>query len=452
MKVSRSAKIPILTTLVVFFLAGAAGRAWPAYSQATPSSIDPAVVRLGKRLFKDERFSTPNGDLPASCSHCHLLDEDPQGMRAYADFLNRSWVSSRSQDRRRLELRNSPTILDAGSMPRLHFDGEFASLEDLVRGTFSGRPMGWLIGEEPQAFDRLRSVLLMDNGEGPLAEGSYREQFKKAFEVDLEKIDRTQSVDLVAKAVADFMRTLKSRQNSPYDQFLASNNLPAKPLTGESSGRYSETLLAKIEAMERAGSLQFPKGFNAASLTGLKLFFSPAGNCASCHQPPLFTDHSFHNLGVSQSEYDRIHGDGAFAGLKIPDAAAARRPSLQFRETPSSPKPGEADLGFWNFVDLKTSELRKKDESDERFLRRMIATFKTPTLRNLSYTYPYFHDGSIHTVPDVVEEIIRLSELAREGKMREPDEELLKIRLQPADINPLIAFLRTLNEELKRGD
>jgi len=75
--------------------------------EASPS------VRLGDRLFRDDRFSTPDGDLPASCSHCHLYDEDPQGMRAYADFFNRSWVSFRMQDQRRLELRNSPSILDA---------------------------------------------------------------------------------------------------------------------------------------------------------------------------------------------------------------------------------------------------------------------------------------------------------------------------------------------------
>jgi hypothetical protein len=96
-----------------------------------------ASVRLGERLFRDARFSTPKGDLPASCSTCHLLDEDPQGVRGYADFFNRSWVSSRMKDRRRLEIRNSPTILDVADMPRLHFDGEFASLlDDVIKELF----------------------------------------------------------------------------------------------------------------------------------------------------------------------------------------------------------------------------------------------------------------------------------------------------------------------------
>src|SRR5262249_26976957 len=102
----------------------------PALSKSLQKQDNSAVVRLGERLFKDDRFSTPSGDLPASCSHCHLFDQDPQGLRAYADFFNRSWVSSRTQDRRRLGLRNSPTIFDVAEAPRLHHDGEFGSLED----------------------------------------------------------------------------------------------------------------------------------------------------------------------------------------------------------------------------------------------------------------------------------------------------------------------------------
>ena len=48
-------------------------------------------------------------------------------------------------------------------MPRLHFDGEFGSLEELVKGTLSGRPMGWLPGEEDQAFDRVYQTILKDS-------------------------------------------------------------------------------------------------------------------------------------------------------------------------------------------------------------------------------------------------------------------------------------------------
>ena len=441
-------KRAILSLFAIFTLAGLTG--WFNQSVMSQSRQKPeksAVVRLGERLFKDERFSTPNGDLPASCSHCHLFDEDPQGMRAYADFLNRSWVSSRPQDRRRLGLRNSPTIFDVAEAPRLHHDGEFGSLEELVRGTISGRPMGWLPGEEAQAFERARAIVVDDRDEN-----SYRSQFKIAFNVDVEKLSRDEVVNLIAKAVADFIRTLKTRKDAPYDKFIEANGLESKPAPGEDGKAFGRRMLAKIALLESKGAIKLTKDFNAEALRGMKNFFNAeTGNCATCHAPPLFTNFSFHNLGVSQLEYDRVHGEGKFAALVIPDAATARRPSAQFRENPSGAKPGEVDLGFWNFVDLKTSPLRRAGENDDLFLRRMTAAFKTPTLRNLAYTQPYFHDGTIQTLEDTLKTMIRLSEMARAGGVRESDEELAKIRIGAADIAPLVAFMNSLNEDLKRG-
>lgn len=40
-----------------------------------------------------------------------------------------------------------------------------------------------------------------------------------------------------------------------------------------------------------------------------------------------------------------------------------------------------------------------------------------------------------------------MSELAREGKLRNAPPESLGIRLEKEDIAPLVAFLRTLNED-----
>ena len=423
----------------------------PVISASQQKQERSAVVRLGERLFRDDRFSTPNGDLPASCSHCHLFNEDPQGLRAFADFLNRSWVSSRAQDRRRLGLRNSPTLFDVTEMPRLHHDGEFGSLEELVRGTISGRPMGWLPGEEKQAFERARAVVLNDAG----AE-AYRNQFKTAFNLDIEKLNRDEVVDLIARAVAGFIRTLNTRKDSPYDKFIESNGLEKKPASGEDNTAFAQRFLAGVESLESTGKIKFSKDFDSSALRGLKIFFNArgsvaSGNCVTCHAPPLFTDFSFHNKGVSQVDYDRVHGVGGFAALAIPNAASARRPSAQFRENPSKEKPGEADLGFWNFVDLKASPLRRPGETEDQFLRRMIAAFKTPTLRNLAYTQPYFHNGSITTLEETLDEIIRLSEIARAGRLREGGAELAKIRITKADVPPLLAFLNSLNEDLKRG-
>ena len=136
------------------------------------SQEDPAEVTLGERLFLETRFaeffarnaSDVNAPLPAgdpvleetqttgaplpgafagesmNCRSCHFVDEHLDvpggGMRSYTDFARRSPISARA-DGRSVAPRNSPPLVNA-SLPRaggvlLHFDGEFPSLEDLVR-------------------------------------------------------------------------------------------------------------------------------------------------------------------------------------------------------------------------------------------------------------------------------------------------------------------------------
>jgi cytochrome c peroxidase len=353
-------------------------------------------------------------------------------------------------------LRNSPTILDSALMPRLHFDGEFGSLEDLVKGTLAGRPMGWLPGEEDQAFDRVYGIILKDTDEGSDHAGNYRADFKAAYGVDPGDIGKAEVIDRAAKAIANYMRTQKSARTTPYDRFVQANGLDARPAPSEDPKLFSRRLLGNVVALEKKRSLKLPGGFGAAALKGLKVFFrtngaGSTGNCVACHAPPLFTDFSFHNMGISQSEYDHVNGDGSFAELQIPAAAEAHRPSTQFREIPSKRKPGCADLGHWNFVDLKGSPLRRTGEGNDQFLRRMIAAFKTPTLRNLSFTQPYMHTGGFTTIESALTELMRLSELARAGKVRSGDEELIRIKITDADIPSLVAFLKTLNEDFKPG-
>jgi cytochrome c peroxidase len=431
--------------------------AFTALAQTQPAPTQASLrVRLGFKLFKDDRFSSPQGDLQNSCSSCHLSDEDPQGMRAHTDFFARSWVPFRSGDPRRDELRNSPTILDSALMPRLHFDGEFSSLEDLVRGTLAGRPMGWLPGEQEQCFERIQGIILKDSASDAASDNGYAALFKTAYGAEVDRLSKSELIEIAVRAISEYVRTLRTTRATPYDRFVAMNGLDSSPRPSEEAKAFAARLLNDIAALEKKRALKLPAGFDNVALTGLKKFFrtnatTSAGNCVTCHTPPMFTDLSFHNMGISQTEYDQVNGDGAFAKLQIPGAAQAQRPSAQFRETPSKRKPGCADLGYWNFVDLKDSPLRRVGESDDHFLQRMIATFKTPTLRDLAYTYPYMHTGAFTTLESALTELARLSERAREGKLREADEELSKIRIAEADIASIAAFLNTLNDDLKPG-
>ncbi len=428
----RKAKLILILALLSPFV-------WMKFSAAqaqTANGKERAQILLGKRLFYDARFSSPNGDLPASCSNCHLFNEDPQGLRAFTEFFNRSWFSWRAEDPRRLHARNAPILFDVALHPQLHSDGEFKSLEALVKGTFAGRPMGWLKGEEAQAHAQMRNVLFA-------AGSTYPQQFKTAYGVELTKLNAEETANRVASAVASFMRTLRSPMDSPYDRFVAVNHL--NELT---NAKTYDALLTRLEEKE---SLRFVKGFDETALRGMQAFFrtsgnSAVGNCVACHTPPLFTDLSFHNVGVSQADYDSVHGASKFAALEI--SLNAARPVERLRMFPERGLPERADLGHWNLVDLKRSTLRKADESDTTFLQRMVGTFKTPTLRHLAYSQPYFHNGSFTDLLETMREKVRLSELARAGKLRAADDQLLRMRLNEADLASLVKFLNALNEEL----
>jgi cytochrome c peroxidase len=340
-------------------------------------------------------------------------------------------------------LRNAPGLFDLQNYKRFHYDGEFSSLEDLVKGTFSGRPMGWLPGEENEAFANIQKVVVNDPG--------YVASFKQAYQTDLNSRSRDEVVNDVARAVTDFLRTIKSNFNSPYDEFVKLNKLESQPQPNESAANFSANLLEKITTLEKSKSLQLSKNFNEAALLGLKIFFNPKqGNCAECHAPPLFTDQKFHNLGISQIEYDQVHGEGAFAALKIPDAANALRPTNTFRQYPTRGKPNEVDLGYWNFANLKTSPMRDEKEDDNDFLRRMIGAMKTPPLRHLAFTFPYMHNGAYTSLEATLQELLKVSDMARAGKIRAADEALKTINLKSEDIAPLVMFLNSLNEEFAR--
>lgn len=88
---------------------------------------------------------------------------------------------------------------------------------------------------------------------------------------------------------------------------------------------------------------------------GFKVFLDPdKGNCAVCHQAPNFTDDGFHNLGLASYNAD-------------------------------SP-----DMGRFAHVPIKV----------------LKGAFKTPTLRDIALTAPYFHDGSANTLEEVVDHYV----------------------------------------------
>ncbi len=401
---------------------------------------DPPQVTIGERLFLETRFAqfqAANGTdvnaalaagdpvvdhLPVSdgstkvgpfagqsmnCRQCHLVDEaldaNSEGMRAYADFAQRSRVPSRADrgDTQTLTSRNSPALVNA-SLARdgatlFHFDGEFGTLEELVTATMLGRNYGWLPDELPQARAHVARVIREDDGTGALAAdagGSYRRVLLGTdpalpaglglppnFRIDVTTASDEQIVAAVSRLISayvrqlEFLRDAKGNNNgSPYDLFLLRNHLPQAPASGESSIVYARRLRELIDDGRRlvkvpAGARRFAFhpgqsfAFGDPEIAGLRAFLDETrGNCVACHAPPDFTDFGLHNTGATQDEFDAIHGAATFAVVFVPSLAqrnadpapylpaSAAHPSYQgrFRAVPTASDPAATDLGVWS--------------------------------------------------------------------------------------------------------
>lgn len=242
-----------------------------------------------------------------------------------------------------------------------------------------------------------------------------------------------------------------SAHTAPYDAFQYLNRLNAEFAEGDTPEQFSGRLFGRLGNQEGRILIKIPQGFDRDTYEGFKTFYrtegdKSVGNCVACHQPPEFTDNLFHNTGVSRDEYEAVHGAGSFSKLDIPKAGEAVRPSKRLGSEPKAGKPGQANLGRWNSVDLDDSSLRKDGESKDTFLARMIGAFKTPSLRDLAGTSPFNHSGPYKSLEDVIAQKIRASNLAKQGDAPHTHEAFKTMNLSEEDIPGLVKFLKTLNE------
>ena len=75
-----------------------------------------------------------------------------------------------------------------------------------------------------------------------------------------------------------------------------------------------------------------------------------------------------------------------------------------------------------------------------RPVKLMRGAFKTPSLRNIALTAPYFHDGSAETLMDVVEHYVQ------GGVKDNLSPEMKEIELSTQEKDDLIAFLYAISE------
>jgi cytochrome c peroxidase len=146
--------------------------------------------------------------------------------------------------------------------------------------------------------------------------------------------------------------------------------------------------------------------FTADEAAGFELFFNEeigsagAAGCSLCHPAPLFTDFSYDNLGIPKSKNDLL-------------------------------KQNPPDLGLGALVDGEDGK------------------FKVSSLRNLSLTAPYGHNGYFATL----ETIVHFYNTRDVEKWAKPEvaanvnfDELGNLGLTADEERQLVAFLKTLSD------
>jgi cytochrome c peroxidase len=208
----------------------------------------------------------------------------------------------------------------------------------------------------------------------------YQQAFQKAFGRPLNGADLT-------RAIASYERTQVSFA-SPFDSFVAGNGA----------------------------------AISDSAKRGWELFVSKA-RCNKCHavtetrrDPTFFIDNQFHNTGIGIVQHNVVAlACSAQARLNSGDKLAVDQAAIQSE------------------LSVLGSFLVTKQRAD-------IATFKTPNLRNVLITGPYFHDGSQGTLWDVVDHY------NKGGDLGDPwlDRNIQPLALSESEIDDVVAFMASL--------
>lgn len=246
--------------------------------------------------------------------------------------------------------RNTPGLIGVGYMKSHFWDGRASTLEDQARAVLLNPKE--MAAEPAVVEDRLAQE---NQFYGPL--------FQSAFG------DSTITFDRVVMALATFQRGLKVGR-SDFDKFLA--------------GRHDS--------------------LSDDALAGLHLFRTEA-RCMNCHNGPEFSDHQFHNVGLT------------YYGRELFD-------------------PGR-------------HKLTEKPED--------MGKFRTPSLRNVGRTGPWMHNGLFPGLDGV----LRMYNAGMPRPKRKSGQEndpnfpvtsphLQALELSDRDLQDLEAFLLSLNEPTQR--
>jgi cytochrome c peroxidase len=196
--------------------------------------------------------------------------------------------------------------------------------------------------------------------------------------------------------------------------------------TGKALAAYQETLISERsdfdefrDALQNADQDAMSR-YPESAQRGLRIFIG-AGRCNLCHFGPRFSNGEFADIGIPYFIEGGVDA-GRYGGIQ------------QVRANPYNL------LGKYNDGDPAHNAL---SSSQVRQTHRNWGEFKVPGLRGVAVTAPYMHNGSLPTLPDVVNHYSALDE----ERLHSDGEKILQpLNLTSPQIDDLVSFLRSLGE------
>jgi len=194
-----------------------------------------------------------------------------------------------------------------------------------------------------------------------------------------------------------------------------------RPATMETVGRalaaYQHSLTSASSAFDHWYYGGDEQALGQSARRGFDVFRE--SGCVACHligdQFAQFTDDAYHDTGLG---YERT----MLARHDVEQVTVA--PGVVVELSPgAAPLPISNDLGRYEITGNPSDRWK----------------YKTPTLRNVAYTAPYMHDGSLATLDAVVRHYV-------DGGVPHPGQDplIVPLKLSTRDVESLIAFLRSL--------
>ncbi len=381
--------------------------------------------QLGKNIFIDKGLSINKNQACATCHSPHVGFTGPDSIINVLGSVYEGSVDGRFGNRK------PPAAAYAGDSPVLN-----NSTGIWIGGMFwDGRATGWTLGDPLAEQAKGPFLNPMEQGLPDSAcvvyrviKSDYGDLYKQVWDNDSFSVEWPKDINKTCSKEPGKVN-LSSEDRNITD--TAYNNIARSIAAYERSTEVSP-FSSKYDYYLKGNATLTKK-----EMRGLELFNnSTTARCANCHVPPLFTDFSYHNLGIPKNPMNPFYYEYRWNGMG----------------------------GGIDWIDYGLGEFLNTTQYSEDSAQNN-GKHKVPTLRNVdkkpykSFIKAYGHNGYFKSFQEIVH-FYNTRDVPRagwKGNLWPPAEvsvnvnkvELGNLSLTPQDESDIVAFLKTLSDGYK---